>query len=108
MGPLGVQTAMAGDGLDREVSKLERQIASLENQVFALETAMDDVNRKLQGGSGGLILLFFGFFCALWAQNTGRSAWLWFFLGVFFNVFAVISLLVKNGRYRRAVRASVD
>lgn len=44
----------------------------------------------------GALLFLFGAFCALWAQNTGRSAWLWFFLGAFFNVVAVLFLLTKN------------
>ena len=45
--------------------------------------------------TGSLVFLF-GAFCALWAQNTGRNAWLWFFLGVMFHVFAVAILLYKN------------
>ena len=45
--------------------------------------------------NGGLLLLF-GAFCALWAQNTNRNAWLWFFLGLIFNAITVIVLLVKN------------
>jgi hypothetical protein len=44
----------------------------------------------------GALVLLFGAFCALWAQNTGRNAWLWFFLGVIFHVFAVGVLLYKN------------
>ena len=49
----------------------------------------------------GLILVLFGGFCALWAQNTGRSAWAWFFLGLLFNVFTLIALLSKNAREAR-------
>jgi hypothetical protein len=44
----------------------------------------------------GALVLLFGAFCALWAQNTGRNAWLWFFLGVMFHVVAVAVLLYKN------------
>jgi hypothetical protein len=50
----------------------------------------------------GLVLLLFGGFCALWAQNTGRSAWLWFFLGLIFNVFAMVVVLAKNPGQRDA------
>lgn len=32
--------------------------------------------------------------CVLWAQDTGRSAWLWFFLGLLFSVITVLVLLV--------------
>lgn len=39
-----------------------------------------------------------GIFCALWAQNTGRNAWLWFFLGVFFNAIILLVLLYKNSK----------
>jgi hypothetical protein len=45
---------------------------------------------------GGLVLFFFAVFCALWAQNTGRSAWLWFFLGLFFHIITALVLLTKN------------
>jgi hypothetical protein len=48
------------------------------------------------GSESGLVLILFGVFCALWAQNTNRSPWLWFFLGLFFNVITVIFLLIKN------------
>ena len=47
-------------------------------------------------GDAGAVSFLFGAFCALWAQNTERSAWLWFFLGLFFSVIAVIVLLTKN------------
>jgi len=45
-------------------------------------------------GSAGLFL--FGAFCSLWAQNTGRNAWLWFFLGFLFSVITIFFLLTKN------------
>ena len=44
----------------------------------------------------GVALFLCGAFCALWAQNTRRHPWLWFFMGLFFNVITVIVLLVKN------------
>ena len=44
----------------------------------------------------GGVLFLYGAFCALWAQNTRRSAWLWFFLGFLFSAVAVVFLLVKN------------
>ena len=47
-----------------------------------------------------LVIFLFGAFCALWAQNTGRSAWLWFFLGIIFSVLTVIFLLSKNASDR--------
>ena len=57
-----------------------------------------------------LVLFLFGVFCALWAQNTGRSAWLWFFLGLFGSVITVIVLLYKNSndRFRESLRVKLD
>lgn len=77
--------------------------------------AIAQINQRLNNldyhvrnaGTGGAVLLF-GAFCALWAQNTGRSAWLWFFLGLFFNVITVIVLLVKNSNDRIAPRKQFD
>lgn len=62
-----------------------------------LETRVSSLEQKVQrvGGTGAGLFLF-GAFCALWAQNTGRNAWLWFFLGFLFSVIAVLVLLYKN------------
>lgn len=45
---------------------------------------------------GPSVLFLFGAFCALWAQNTGRNPWLWFFLGFLFCVITIFFLLTKN------------
>lgn len=45
---------------------------------------------------GPAVLFLFGAFCALWAQNTGRNPWLWFFLGLLFSVFTIFFVLTKN------------
>ncbi len=50
---------------------------------------------------GGAIAFLFGAFCALWAQNTGRNPWLWFFLGLFFSVITATVLLAKNARDKK-------
>ena len=71
-----------------------RRIAELERRVDKLPASIQ------QHGSDGAALFLYGAFCALSAQNTGRNAWLWFFLGLFCNVFAVIALLVKNSEDR--------
>jgi hypothetical protein len=67
--------------LDHRLSELERKVKS---------------SRADAAGAGGVSFLF-GAFCALWAQNSGRSAWLWFFLGLFFSIITVIFVLIKNG-----------
>lgn len=79
-GPNAVQ---ADEQTDRRIAELERRINSLPTSIQS-------------HGDNGALLFLFGVFCALWAQNTGRSAWLWFFLGLFFSVITVIVLLSKN------------
>jgi hypothetical protein len=53
----------------------------------------------------GVALFLFGAFCALWAQSTGRNAWLWFFLGLFFSVITVLVLLAKNSNDKKRAAA---
>jgi len=66
-------------------------------RITLLEAKVSEIDRDVKNASDtGLVLFLFGAFCALWAQNTGRSAWLWFFLGLFFNVLAILFLLTKN------------
>ena len=70
----------------------------LENdRITRLEQKVDAIDHEARdAGGAGLALILFGAFCALWAQNTGRSAWLWFFLGFAFNVITIFFLLTKN------------
>ncbi len=68
---------------------LERRVAEMERQI-------DDVQSEAAGA--GLVLLTIGCVCALWAQNSRRSPWLWFFLGMFGNVIALAVMLYKNSR----------
>jgi hypothetical protein len=67
----------------QRVSQLEHRVSTLEQKIR-------------QAGDQGLVLILFGAFCALWAQNSGRSAWLWFFLGLLFSIITVLVLLWKN------------
>ena len=67
-------------------------------RISQLESRIDELERKTRPNNiemGGSVFLF-GAFCALWAQNTGRSSWLWFFLGLFFSVITIFFLLTKN------------
>ena len=82
--PIFVPNAVQAD------EQTDRRIAALEMRINSLPTPI-----QTHGDNGALVFLF-GVFCALWAQNTGRSAWLWFFLGLFFSVITVIVLLSKN------------
>ncbi len=76
-------TAFAQAEEPQRVSRLESRVSTLEQKI-----------KKV--GNQGLVLILFGAFCALWAQNSGRSGWLWFFLGLFFSFITVFVLLWKN------------
>jgi hypothetical protein len=54
----------------------------------------------------GLVFYLFAIFCAYWAQNTERNAWLWFFVGWFFAPITGLVLLKKNSRGRSTPGAS--
>ena len=82
--------AIADEGPDQRVTVIESRVASLESRVAGIPTAVQS------HGSDGGVLFLFAAFCALWAQNTGRNAWLWFFLGLLFSVITVLVLLAKN------------
>jgi len=69
-------------------SDLEQRVARLEHK-----TATDE--------GVGVAVFVCGAFCALWAQNTGRNAWLWFFFGLFLSVIAIFVLLYKNSNDRK-------
>jgi hypothetical protein len=70
-----------------------QRVAQLEGRVSSLE-------QKIRSAGDAGVLFLVGAFCALWAQNSGRNSWLWFFLGLFFNVITVLVLLSKNSRDR--------
>ena len=89
-----------------QVDQFEHRIQQLESDVNRLKSENRELERtqsKLLEDSGnvGVVLFLFGVFCALWAQNTRRNAWLWFFLGLFFNIVTVLVLLNKNAYDRR-------
>lgn len=73
-------------------------VAQIEpTRVNQLEERVSTLEQKIkQFANTSYALILFGAFCALWAQNTGRNARLWFFLGAVFSVFAVLALLWKN------------
>jgi len=52
------------------------------------------------GASEAMVFFLFSIFSAYWAQNTGRNAWLWFFLGLFFAPITGLVLLYKNSQDR--------
>jgi len=82
------------DKLDQKIELQSQEIANLRNQLTS------ETSRLKQYVNGyapmAMVLFLFGGFCALWAQNTGRNPWNWFFLGLIFSVLAIIGLLVTN------------
>jgi hypothetical protein len=86
---------------DERVESLEHRVAQLESSVHETSGKIAYLDTSVSQKAGeGVLLVLFGAFCALWAQNTGRSAWLWFFMGLFFNVITLIVLLMKNSKDR--------
>jgi hypothetical protein len=78
VGLTATATAQRGDDLGERVTRLESEVRD--------------------NTSVGLTLFLFGVFCALWAQNTGRNPWAWFFLDLLFNLVTVAVLLAKNSK----------
>ncbi len=89
LGPF-LQVASAQDDLDQGLDQITKRIDKLES--------------RIQRGMSSGILFLFGIFCALWAQNTNRNPWLWFFFGWFFHVITVLVLLEKNSDDLRQAR----
>ena len=86
---------------DERVESLEHRVAQLESSVHETSGKIAYLDTSVSQKAGeGVLLVLFGAFCALSAQNTGRSAWLWFFMGLFFNVITLIVLLMKNSKDR--------
>lgn len=85
---IGSTTAVAQDR--DATSVLQERVDSLERQIDRRGYRVED------RGYGCGIAILFGAFCALWAQNTGRNPWLWFFMGAIFSCITVLFLLVKN------------
>jgi hypothetical protein len=93
------QAASAEDDFGQQLQNLAQRVNQLESKESELLTI---AHRETGGGA----LFLFGAFCALWAQNTERSAWLWFFMGLLFSVITVIVLLSKNSHDRQAATRS--
>ena len=80
-------------------NKIEEQkikIETLENRLNTTNSVLNQESSKY--ASVFMVLFLYGVFCAIWAQNTGRNVWTWFFLGLFFSVLTVIALLSINSK----------
>jgi hypothetical protein len=87
------------------VAQAAEPTGDLPTRVERLEDQLDDLKGNVSG-LGGLAFLF-GVVCALWAQNTNRNPWLWFFLGAIFSAITAVVMLVKNANDRRDGRPHV-
>jgi hypothetical protein len=85
----------ADDAADKRIAELENRTERLQKRIENLPSPVE------QHGPDGAAMFLFGAFCALWAQNTNRNAWAWFFLGLFFSVITVLVLLAKNSEDRK-------
>ena len=84
-----------------EIQELKRKVENQNSEIQSLRNRLNSETNYLKQkvdnyAPMGLVLFLFGSFCALWAQNTGRNPWAWFFLGLLFSVITVIVLLVNN------------
>jgi len=82
-------------------------------QLLHIEHITTAANQRNRAVVIVLVLLFlFGAFCALWAQNTTRNPFRWFFIGFTLNLGAVLLILWLNPRKRkkrvRKYRAVMD
>lgn len=88
----------------QEASPSPGRVAVLEGRVSSLERKVRQLPNRItvdHADGAGLVLFLYGCFCALWAQNTNRNPWLWFFLGLFFSVITAVVLLSKNAGDRQ-------
>lgn len=94
---------------EKRLVDMEKKLANVEEQARRAERGAEQAERESSraeikfsnAAPYGTVAFLFGVFCALWAQNTGRNAWLWFFLGLFFSPITGIVLLSKNSTDRR-------
>ena len=80
---------------------LEERVKLLENELnfknMQHQNELNDLKSQVSSYAPmGMMLFLFGCVCALWAQSTGRSAWAWFFAGLFLSVLALIVVLSTN------------
>lgn len=95
--PVSAQVAPAPE-LERRLTALqvEQKTAqtATQHQIHQFETRLHKVEKKVSDAGMGLFVS--GILCALWAQYTRRSAWLWFFFGLILAPLALICLVWKN------------
>ena len=87
-----------------DIKNLQYRVSKLERAQKQQQTKLERVEEIAKNGAP--LLFVIAVFCALWAQNTGRNSWGWFFLGLFFNVFALLFVLAWNDGGRNITNRS--
>ena len=98
------QSASAQQPNVAQIENVESQLRRVDTEVGNLRSEVDRLRSDVRNLAGsGAALWLFGVVCALWAQNSGRNPWLWFFMGLLFSVIAGLVMLYKNSEDRRMV-----
>ena len=85
------------DQLEIRIKRLESEQASVRNEISRETSSLERRMKDLEdNASAGLAVFASGILCALWAQYTRRSAWLWFFFGLLLAPIALIAMAWKN------------
>lgn len=84
--------------LENKLTFAEQTVRSTENQLAAQQTELENLTVY----SFVMLTIPFGSFAAVWAQNTARNPWLWFFYGFFGGPVTMAVLVVKNRRIHRS------
>jgi len=91
--------SMAQTGSNEEIETLTKQVTELKSKLKDIESEVSSVRSEIDDYV--VVFFLFGIVCALWAQNTQRNPWLWFFLGLFFHGITGLVLLAKNSSDKR-------
>ena len=70
-------------------------LKNAQTRLDVLEEEIQDLESRLNRSMGGAIVILFGAFCALWALNTNRNPWLWFFAGAFFLAAGALAAVLR-------------
>lgn len=79
---LFLRSASAQESDAARIAKVEGRADQLMSEVKAIENNVNALRASIRSEAGsGVAVFLFGVVCALWAQNSNRNPWLWFFLG---------------------------
>lgn len=82
--------------LENRIERIERELPQLDRLPNEIQQIENRLNRLERDSTIGISLFVSGILCALWAQYTRRSAWLWFFFGLILAPIALITMVWKN------------